>query len=99
MNRSTMYDYLKGIEELKPLFYKHGKGYHVTFVPKVWIKFSQIVVNEFLIEDFYSITLLIQKIIIKGEVSDMNVEIYYKDINKFDVYIEEGYKREKRKRL
>ena len=99
MNRSTMYDYLKSIEELKPLFYKHGKGYHVTFVPKVWVKFTQIVVNEFLIEDFYSITLLIQKIIIKGEVSDMNVEIYYKDIDKFDVYLEEGYKREKRKRL
>ena len=92
MNRNTIYDYLKGIEELKPLFYKHGRGYHVKFVPKVWVKFTQIIINDWYVEDFYSITLLIQEIIIKGEMDDMEIHVRYKDIDKFDVQLEEGYK-------
>ena len=92
MNRSTVYDYLKGIEEMRPLFYKHGKGYHVRFVPKVWTHFTQIAINDWIVEGFYSITLLIQEIIIQGEVDDMELHIRYKSIDKFEVYIEEDRK-------
>ncbi len=92
MNRNEMYNYLKGIEELKPLFYKHGKGYHVRFVPDVWTKFSQIRINDWYLTGFYSITLLIQEIIIEGEVDDMEIHIRYKSIDEFEVQIEEGYK-------
>ena len=92
MNRSTIYDYLKNLEGFKPLFYKHGKGYHVKFVPEVWIKYSQIVINDWWIEDFYSIILLIQGIVVEGETGDMKVHVDYKDIEYFDVQFEEGYK-------
>lgn len=95
MNRNQMYDYLKGIEELKPLFYKHGKGYHVKFVPKVWVKFTQIVINDWYLEGFYSITVLLQEIIIEGETGDMELHIRYKSIDNFDVQLEEGYKSRK----
>lgn len=93
MNRNQIYNYLKEIEELKPLFYKHGKGYHIRFVPKVWTKYTQIILNDLYISDFYSITLLIQKIIVQGETSDMEIHIRYKNIEKFEVLIEEGFKR------
>ena len=92
MNRSTMYDYLKNIPELKALFYKHGKGYHIKFVPEIWTQYSQVVINDWHIENFYSITMLIQGLIIEGEVSDMQVHIKYGDIEEFSVYLEEGYK-------
>lgn len=92
MNRNTIYDYLKSIEELKPLFYKHGRGYHVRFVPEVWMKYSQVVINDWYVTDFYSITLLIQGIIIEGETSDMQIHLRYKNIEKFEVQVEEGYK-------
>ena len=75
MNRNQVYDYLKGIDELKPLFYKNGRGYNVRFVPKVWVKFTQIIINDWYIENFYSITLLIQEMIIQGETSDMEIHI------------------------
>jgi hypothetical protein len=92
MNRNQVYDYLKGIDELKPLFYKYGRGYNVRFVPKVWVKFTQIIINDWYIENFYSITLLIQEMIIQGETSDMEIHIRYNNIDKFDVQLEEGYK-------
>lgn len=88
MNRSTIYQYLKTIDELKYLNYKHGKGYHIRFVPSIWTSFTQVVINDWIIENFYSITLLIQGIIIQGEVSDMEVQILYKNIDKFEVYVE-----------
>ena len=96
MNRSTIYQYLKGIEELKYLTYKYGKGYVLRFVPAVWVKFTQIIINDWYVENFYSITLLIQEIVIQGEESDMEIHIRYKDIEKFDVQLEEGYKVMKR---
>lgn len=77
---------------MKPLFYKHGKGYHIRFVPDVWTRFTQVVINDWYVENFYSITLLIQEIIIEGETSDMEIHISYKDIEEFIVTIEEGYK-------
>ena len=93
MNRSVMYQYLKEIEELRALFYRHGKGYHIEFVPNIWTGFTQIVVNtggtDWIVEGFYSITLLIQEVIIRGEVDDMELHIRYKSIDKFEVYIEE----------
>jgi hypothetical protein len=92
MNRNQAYDYLKGIDELKPLFYKYGKGYNVRFVPKVWVNFTQIIINDWYLENFYSITLLIQEMIIQGETSDMEIHIKYNSIEKFDVQLEEGYK-------
>ena len=92
MNRNQIYNYLKGIEDFKPLFYKHGRGYHVKFVPEVWIKYSQVVINDWHIEDFYSITLLIQGIVVEGETSDMSVHVKYGEIEYFDVQYEEGYK-------
>ena len=92
MNRNTVYTYLKGIEELKPLFYKHGKGYHIKFVPNCWVRFTQIIINDWYVENFYSITLLIQEIIIEGESDDLQIHIKYEDIEKIDVQLEEGYK-------
>lgn len=92
MNRSVIYEYLKGFDELKSLFIKHGRGYHVEYVPEVWIKFSQVVINDWYVENFYSITLLIQEIIIRGEIGDMEIHVRYEDIDEFKVWIEEGYK-------
>lgn len=92
MNRNQIYNYLKEIEGMKSLFYKHGKGYHVKFVPEIWTKISEIWIGDIFIENFYSITLLIQEIIIEGETGDMEIHIKYKDIESFYVYIEEGYK-------
>ena len=83
---------MKGIDELKPLFYKDGKGDNVRFVPKVWVNFTQIIINDWYLENFYSITLLIQEMIIQGETSDMEIHIKYNSIEKFDVQLEEGYK-------
>lgn len=53
------------------------------------------IINDWYVENFYSITLLIQGIIIEGEVDDMEVHIKYKDIEKFEVQVEEGYKHKK----
>lgn len=93
MNRNTIYNYLKNdIEELKVLFHRYGKGYYVEFVPAVWVKYSEVCIDDIFIENFYSIKLFIQKLVIQGEVSDMEVHINYKDIDKFTVYLEEGYK-------
>ena len=92
MNRNTIYNYLKSIDELKPLFYKHGKGYHIKFVPNCWVKFTQIIINDWYVENFYSIILLIQEIIIQGESDDLEIHVKYGDIEKFDVQLEEGYK-------
>lgn len=94
MNRNTIYDYLKNdIEELKILFHRYGKGYYVEFVPSVWINYSEIYVDDLFIENFYSIKLFIQKVVIQGELGDMEVHINYKDIKeRFVVYLEEGYK-------
>ena len=93
MNRNTIYNYLKNIEELKVLFHRYGKGYYVEFVPNVWTSYSEIYVDDLFIENFYSIKLFIQKIVVQGEVSDMEIHINYKDIkDRFVVYLEEGYK-------
>lgn len=81
---------MKGIEELRPLFYKHGKGYHIRFVPAVWTQATQVVVNNFIIDEFYSITLLIQEIVIQGEVSDMEIHIRYEHIEDFSVLVDEA---------
>ena len=92
MNRNQIYNQLKEMEGMKSLFYKHGKGYHVKFVPEVWICYSEICIGDLFIKNFYSITLLIQGIVIEGETGDMEFHIKYKDIDDFNVYIEEGYK-------
>lgn len=92
MNRSVIYDYLNNIDELKKLLYKLGKGYNVRFVPAVWVKFTQVKINDWWIENFYSITLQVQRLIIQGETSDMEVYVNYRDIEKFEVQLEEGYK-------
>ena len=89
MNRSVIYDYLQNdVEELRSLFYKHGKGYHVKFVPHIWTKFTQIIINDWYVEDFYSITLLIQGVIIESESDGMKIHIKYKYINRFEVLVE-----------
>lgn len=92
MNRNQIYNYLKEIDELKAIFFQYGRGYNVRFVPAVWVKFTQIIINDWYIEDFYSITLRIQEIVIQGETSDMEIHVRYSNIDKFDVQLEEGYK-------
>lgn len=91
MNRSTIYDYLdKEVENLRKLFYKHGKGYHIKFVPTIWIsRDSQVCINDWYVEGFYSITLLIQEIIVEDEMGNMQLHIRYKDIEYFKVFVNE----------
>ena len=92
MNRNQIYNYLKGMNELRPLAYKEGRGFYIKFVPEVWTSFSWLQINSFYIENWYSIILHIREIIIEGEMGDMELHIKYEDIEKFDAYIEEGYK-------
>ena len=90
MNRSTIYDYLKNVENLRALFPRMGKGYVIKFVPTVWMSTeSQVAINDWYVEGFYSITLLIQEIIIEDEMGNMQLHIRYKDIDEFKVHVYE----------
>lgn len=92
MNRNQIYTYLNEMDDMRKLFYKHGRGYHIKFVPTIWIKYSELYINNFHIENWYSITLYIQGIVVEGETGDMEFHIKYEDIESFHAYIEEGYK-------
>ena len=87
MNRNKMYDYLKETG-MKSLFYRKGKGYYVKFVLNLYIKYSQIIINDMYIRDFYSISLCTNEIVVRDEMDKMKINIKYKDIEKFEVLFE-----------
>lgn len=91
MNRNQVYTYLKEMDDMKGLMYKHGKGYHIRFVPTIWTTYSELFINKFMITNWYSITLLVQGIVVEDEKGDMEIHIKYQDIDSFIAYIEEGY--------
>ena len=87
MNRNKMYDYLKKTD-MKSLFYHKGKGYYVKFVLHPYIRYSQIIIDDMYIRDFYSISLCTNEIVVRDEMDKMKINIKYKDIENFEVYFE-----------
>ena len=92
MNRNQIYNRLKGIEGMKMLTYKEGRGFYTKFIPVIWTVYSELHINNFYIANWYSVTLFLKEIVVEGEIGDMELHIKYEDIDKFDAYIEEGYK-------
>ena len=92
MNRNQMYDYLKS-KGMYPIFVwrDNGKSYHTEFrLNNDKNQTDCMIVTDWgYIRHIYSIHLCADEIVIEAYMDRMKINIYYKDIEKFEVKIEE----------
>lgn len=86
MNRNQMYDYLKGLG-LVPLFHWSDFGYHTEFVAdaKKNEMMESVIFDWGYVRGFDSIHLCANEIVIECRHGFGKINVYYKDINKFEV--------------
>ena len=86
MNRSTIYEFLRNDSKLEQRFIKIGNGsYPVLKVPDKWDT-SFLLVNSMRIEDFQSIILFSNELVVRFMVyGDCQINIPYKDIEYLEV--------------
>lgn len=89
MNRNVMYNYLKELG-MYAVFHRGEKGYHAEF--RLNYDYDQedatILTDWGYIRHIYSIHLCSDEIVIQSKYSDMKINMYYKDITKFEVIIQ-----------
>lgn len=91
MNRNTMYDYLKSLKMYQmSVWHESRKKYHMKFVLNSDEEqtYCEIVTDWGYIRDVHTIHLCRDEIVIEAKLSDMKVNIKYRTIKKFEVYIE-----------
>lgn len=89
MNRNVMYDYLKSIG-MYSVFHRRKHGYHTEFrLNNPNQKDATIYTDWGYIRHMRSIHLCANEMVIESEWSDMKINMYYKDISKFEVIIME----------
>lgn len=87
MNRSTIYEYLKSTD-LYPLYYSKT-GYHIRFVLQRHQTFCRVNFGYGFVRGVESIYLCGNELVIESKYGDMKINLYYKDIQELEVYIEE----------
>lgn len=97
MNRNQMYNYLKSLG-MKPIIHRRGKkgvkhrSYHVEFVidrENINQTIRMIMTDWGYIRGFQSIHLCKEEIVVVSDYGTGKINMYYKDINKFEVIIDE----------
>ena len=95
MNRSTIYEYLKGTE-LELRFIKIGRGnFPVLKIPYSWEE-SYVMINSMRVTDFQAIILFTNELVVRFTPYDnWQINIPYKDIESFEVCndLDIGYSR------
>ena len=92
MNRNEVYEYLKS-QGLYPIARRHGKKkYHIEFVPNTENGQYEIYCAYFdwgSITHIRSIHLCVDSVIIEGKLSDVEIQVYYKDMDNFEICMDE----------
>ena len=91
MNRNTMYEYLKSMGMYQMAVWRESRRkYHMKFVLNNDKKqtYCEIVTDWGYIRDVDTIRLCRDEIVVEAKWSDMKVNIKYKAMKKFEVYIE-----------
>ena len=90
MNRNMMYEYLKSLG-MYGIFHRHKYGYHTEFrLNQEENQYDATIKTDWgYIRHIYSIHLCANEIVIEAHFSDMKINMFYKDINTFEVSIME----------
>ena len=90
MNRNRMYNYLKS-KGMYAIFQQRKGGYHVEFRLNHDLNQSDctVVTDWGYIRHIYSIHLCRDEIVIEAYMDRMKINMYYRDIKKFEVMIVE----------
>lgn len=90
MNRNTLYEYLKSTG-MKPLFIHKKHGYHVEYRLQPHQKLCQVVMDWGYVMGVGSIHLYANEVMLESQHSDMELNIPYKNLTKFEVEVFDEY--------